>query len=530
MKGYASFVLIVLCCLTGGCSQRSGNFLPDGGVSPAVRANGSLTLRVKIPARRKTSHRFAPAYVSPATKGMVLTFAGHKTFVDVLDLTPANPRCGGSPLECTIRVDVSPGVFSTTVDTYDEAPVGGRIPAGAHLLSGAKVPVTVARGRSNAFSIALDGVPARIILSGFPDADAGTPFLSKPFAVTAEDADKYVIVGTYATPITLTDGDASGATALTTSGADDPPASKLLSSSDIAAIGYNGAAIPPARISAGAGSAKSVGIFTVHLPLFVADSGNAAVKEVPPGCASSGCVAGVGAGFSSPQGVSVDSAGNVFVSDVSLTEYFVGWVKKTPSNCVSTSCITTIGGGFEAPAGLAVDVSGNVFVADQLLGVEKIPAGCLTATCVVPVGAGFSGPEGVAVDAADNVVVADSYNNVVKKVPPGCQSAGCVSTIGGGFSFPAGVTVDIFGNVFVSDDGNGAVKKIPPGCKSSACVRSIGGGFSNPWGVTVDGSGEAFVVESGGALKEVPPGCVDAACVVVLSLGFNHPLGVTMLQ
>lgn len=528
-KAALSLVLLALSGFGGGCSQRSSLLPPGEVVSPAARADGTLTLRIKIPARRKATHRFAPAYVSPATKGMALTFAGRKTFGDVLDLTPANPRCSGSPLECTIRVDVSPGAYAATIDAYDEAPVGGRIPAGAHLLSSAKTAISVSRGMANTFRIALDGVPARIVVSGFPDATAGTAFLSRPFAVTVEDADGYAIVGTYATPIALADGDTSGATVLTTSGADDPPASKLLSSSDAATIGYNGAAIAPAKISAVTGTVIGYGIFAVHLPLFVADAGNAAVKEVPPGCPSSGCVTSIGAGFSSPQGVAVDSSGNVYVTDVSLTSYFTGWVKKVPPNCFSASCIITIGGGFEAPAGIAVDSSGDVFVADVYLGVKKIPAGCLTASCVVPVGGGFSGPEGVAVDAAGDAIVADSSNNALKKVASGCQSAGCVTTIGGGFAFPYGVAVDVFGNIFVTDVEHGAVKKVPPGCRSSACVTTIGGGFSFPWSVTVDGFGDAFVVEDNGALKEVPPGCGDAACVIVLSLGFNGPRGLAML-
>jgi hypothetical protein len=460
---------------------------------------------------------------------MVLTFAGRATFKDVLDLTPANPACTGSPLECTIRVDVSPGVYSASIYTYDQAPVGGNIPTGAGLLSSALgISVSVARGTANTFSITLDGVPGRIVVSGFPDATAGTSFLSKPFSVTVEDADGYVIVGTYATPITLVDGDTSGATAIATSGTDDPPALQLLSSADAAAIGYNGAAIAPVKISAEAGTVKSYGTFAVHLPAFVADSGNAAVKEVPPGCASSGCVTAVGASFTSPQGVAVDSSGNVFVAD--QVSDFGGEVKKVPPNCFSVTCITTIGGGFTLPSGPAADGSGNVFVADTLQNVvDRIPNGCLTASCVVPIGGGFNAPEGVAVDAAGDVIVADAYNGAVKKMASGCQSSACVTTMGGGFFYPWGVAVDLFGNVFVADEGDSAVKEIPPGCQSSACVISLGGGFSYPRGVTVDGFGDVFVVDDTGALKEVPPGCSSAACVVTFSLGFNSPRGIAML-
>src|ERR1700676_5406767 len=67
----------------------------------------------------------------------------------------------------------------------------------------------------------------------------------------------------------------------------------------------------------------------------------------------------VGGGFNNPAGVAVDGNGNVFLADTGNNA-----VKEIPSGCVTSSCVLTLGGGFNRPQGVAVDGSGDVFVAD----------------------------------------------------------------------------------------------------------------------------------------------------------------------
>ena len=78
---------------------------------------------------------------------------------------------------------------------------------------------------------------------------------------------------------------------------------------------------------------------------------------MPAGCTSSSCVTTLGGGFSGPEGVAVDGAGNVYVADLNANE-----VKEMPAGCASSSCVTVLGGGFHEPHGVAVDGSGNVYV------------------------------------------------------------------------------------------------------------------------------------------------------------------------
>jgi hypothetical protein len=252
--------------------------------------------------------------------------------------------------------------------------------------------------------------------------------------------------------------------------------------------------------------------------VYVADWGNGAVKEMPPGCTTATCVTTLGGGFATPSGVAVDGAGNVYVADGGNNA-----VKEMPPGCASSSCVITLGSGFSDPTGVAVDGSGNVYTADWgNSAVKEMLPGCTASsysngTCMITtLGGGFGAPEGVAVDGVGNVYVADTGNNAVKEMTPGCttfnyNNGTCtITTLGGGFSQPAGVSVDAGGDIYVADWGNSAVKEMTPGCTASsynngACtITTLGGGFNLPFGVAVDGSGNLYVADSGNnAVKQI---------------------------
>jgi streptogramin lyase len=119
--------------------------------------------------------------------------------------------------------------------------------------------------------------------------------------------------------------------------------------------------------------------------------------------------------FQQPNDVAVDAAGNVYVAvwGFSGTQYHGAVYMIRPSQFGSCAALTRIGSGFLHPDGVAVDAAGNVYVSD--LGhnaVKKVaPDGTIT-----QVGSGFWHPGGVAVDAAGNVFVADTGHNAVKEV------------------------------------------------------------------------------------------------------------------
>jgi hypothetical protein len=78
---------------------------------------------------------------------------------------------------------LSAGRYAVTINTYDEAPASGAMPASAKLLSSAHVRVSVKRGIVNDLRITLDGVPAGIFVGNFPSSSAGVAFLNKSFTV-----------------------------------------------------------------------------------------------------------------------------------------------------------------------------------------------------------------------------------------------------------------------------------------------------------------------------------------------------------
>jgi hypothetical protein len=197
---------------------------------------------------------------------------------------------------------------------------------------------------------------------------------------------------------------------------------------------------------------------------------------------------GSAARFYLPNGVAVDSAGNVYVADASnctIRKVTAGGVVTTLAG-LAESYGSADGTGsaaqFVYPTGVAEDSAGNVYVADNNNStIRKVTAGGVVTTLAGLAGssgsadgtgsaARFNGPLGVAVDNAGNVYVADAGNSTIRKVTAG----GVVTTLAGfagssgsadgtgsaaRFYIPRGVAVDSAGNVFVADGGNNTIRK-----------------------------------------------------------------------
>ena len=272
----------------------------------------------------------------------------------------------------------------------------------------------------------------------------------------------------------------------------------------------------------------------------------------------------VGSGFSGPQGVALDGAGDVFVADSgnSAVKEIEAGTGGNPAGVVSpASTVATVGSGFSSPVGVAVDGAGDVFVADSgNNAVKEIEAGTggnaagavSSASTVVTVGSGFNSPVGTAVDARGDVFVADSGNSAVKEIEAGTggnaagavSSASTVVTVGSGFDAPHGIALDDAGDVFVADERVGVVKEIEAGTSrgggpvsSASTVVTVGSGFSDPQGVAVDGAGDVFVADSGnGAVYEIEAGTggnragvvSSASTVVTVGSGLSSPIGVAV--
>lgn len=131
--------------------------------------------------------------------------------------------------------------------------------------------------------------------------------------------------------------------------------------------------------------------------------------------------------FNNPFAVAVDSAGNVYVSDSAnnaIRKITIGRVVTTPAGLPGYAGDAD-GSGPDArfwnPEGLTVDSAGNIYVADTGNNlVRKItPMGVVT-TLSVPADktTALNCPGGVAVDGAGNIYVADTDNHCIRKLTP----------------------------------------------------------------------------------------------------------------
>lgn len=247
-----------------------------------------------------------------------------------------------------------------------------------------------------------------------------------------------------------------------------------------------------------------------------------------------------------PEGVAVDTAGNVYIADNNNNV-----VRKVNT----AGIITTIAGNASGHAGyvgdghpadsallnnpmaVAVDLAGNIYISDNGNNViRKVnPAGIISTYAGRDTVSGYTGdngpadsatlssPQGIAVDAAGDLYIADNYNNVIRKV----NTAGIITTFAGNrtitgttngdggpadsayFAGPYGVAVDSVGNVYIADVDDNSIRIV----NTSDTINTFAGGnmpagfggdggpataakLAYPSGVATDPQGNVYISDS----------------------------------
>ena len=253
-----------------------------------------------------------------------------------------------------------------------------------------------------------------------------------------------------------------------------------------------------------------------------------------------------------PQGVAVDSLGNLYIADsVNQVVREVNSITGQISTVVGNGGVGYTGDGGPAtkatlnnPASIAFDGAGNLYIADQgNNAIRKVDATTQQILTVAGGGLRASGPDGlgdggpatsallngpndVTVDAAGALYIADSMNGLVRRVD---AVTGVISVVAGGgngsgsdgigdgaaagnsrLNDPLSVALDASGNVYIADTGNSMIRRVDATSKIITTVAGNGiSGYSgdlgpatsaslqSPAGVRLDSAGNIYIADKG---------------------------------
>ena len=242
-----------------------------------------------------------------------------------------------------------------------------------------------------------------------------------------------------------------------------------------------------------------------------------------------------------PEGVTVDAAGNLYISDTTNHR-----IRKVDTDGI----ITTVAGGgddvggdgipatearLSFPTGSVVDAAGNFYFSNSNR-IRKVDTDGIITTVAgggndtlgdggLATEALLNNPYGITMDVAGNLYIADCYNNRIRKV----DTDGIITTVAGngtngytgdgGFAVeaqinhPRDVAVDSEGNLYFSDSYNHRIRKVD----ASGIITTIAGSspagsylgeyggdgglaiearLSQPYGIALDSTGNLYIADS----------------------------------
>ena len=254
--------------------------------------------------------------------------------------------------------------------------------------------------------------------------------------------------------------------------------------------------------------------------IFVAGLNNNLIRKITPegvvttfaGSGARGSLDGIGiaATFNGPSYMAIDSLDNIYLTDINTN-----LIRKiTPDAVVTTFAgsgtkATTDGTGtaasFNSPWGITIDSNGNLFVS-ELAGhvIRKITPGAVVTTFAGSGTAGsidskgilasFKDPMDIDIDSNNNIFVGDRGNHKIRKITSegvvttfaGSGTVGSVDSTGilASFNHPDALTIDSKNNIYVADFSNDNIRKITPEGLVTTFINSDAG-FDGPVGIDI---------------------------------------------
>ena len=304
-----------------------------------------------------------------------------------------------------------------------------------------------------------------------------------------------------------------------------------------------------ALVASGLNAAQGIALDPAGNTL-VADTANNRILRYPAG-SSTPTIIGATAGLKAPRAVGSAPDGTLYIADTGnniirrvdsntgvITTVAGGAtsVCSTATDAFGDGCLGTAG-ILNAPAGLTVDSDGNVFISDtgnnilrelSASGYLSYVAGGAATVCAATgtngadtLGNGcpaaqsiFTGPTALALDSARNLYIADTGDNEVREVVSasslvvriaGNRQAG--SSGNGGtanvalLTGPTGVAVDAAANVYIADTGNNAIRVV-----SAGIINTLAGSAFTAGTGTLPGSASLVQLTTPSALATTPAG------------------------